>query len=71
MFLVNRAQDEAQAKDAENADKNKPPSSVGNILPAATTPPMLHTVLCTVVDYKGERFLGQSIIPGVLSQVVW
>eukprot|EP01039_Chlorochromonas_danica_P005330 gene5330-5865_t len=26
------------------------------------------TVLCTIVDYKGVRYVGQSIIPGILSQ---
>ncbi len=26
------------------------------------------TVLCTVVDYKGQRFVGQSIIPGIFTQ---
>jgi protein TIF31 len=26
----------------------------------------IHTVLSSIVDYKGERFIGQTIIPGVL-----
>ncbi len=25
-------------------------------------------MLCTVVDYKGERIIGQSIIPGIFTQ---
>lgn len=28
----------------------------------------LGTVLCTIVDYKGIRYVGQSIIPGIFSQ---
>lgn len=26
------------------------------------------TVLCTIVDYKGQRYIGQSIIPGIFTQ---
>lgn len=28
----------------------------------------LGTVLCTIVDYKGVRYVGQSIIPGIFQQ---
>ncbi len=28
----------------------------------------LGTVLCTIVDYKGARLIGQSIIPGIFTQ---
>lgn len=28
----------------------------------------LGSVLCTIVDYKGVRYVGQSIIPGILNQ---
>lgn len=28
----------------------------------------LGTVLCAVVDYKGQRIIGQSIIPGIFTQ---
>lgn len=30
--------------------------------------PGLGTVLCTLVDYKGTRYVGQSIIPGIFNQ---
>jgi hypothetical protein len=30
--------------------------------------PNITTVLCTIVDYKGVRYVGQSIIPGILTQ---
>jgi hypothetical protein len=29
----------------------------------------LGTVLCAMVDYKGIRYVGQSIIPGIFNQV--
>lgn len=25
-------------------------------------------MLCTIVDYKGQRYIGQSIIPGIFTQ---
>lgn len=28
----------------------------------------LGSVLCTIVDYKGVRYVGQSIIPGIFNQ---
>lgn len=28
----------------------------------------LGSVLCTIIDYKGIRYVGQSIIPGILNQ---
>ncbi len=29
----------------------------------------VHTVLTSVVDYKGDRYMAQTVIPGVLAQV--
>lgn len=29
----------------------------------------LHTVLTTLVDYRGQRWIGQSVIPGILQAV--
>lgn len=29
----------------------------------------LHTVLTAIVDYKGQRWIGQSVIPGILQAV--
>ena len=28
----------------------------------------LGSTLCTIVDFKGERFICQSVIPGILAQ---
>lgn len=27
-------------------------------------------ILCATVDYKGQRIIGQSIIPGIFAQVL-
>jgi protein TIF31 len=29
--------------------------------------PGMNNILCTIVDYKGSRYIGQSIIPGILN----